>query len=487
MTRFAAILLSCLALACLLAHAQLVPQAGWLGALPSNGSTTTPPGSLPPALTPDLLWYSFTNNAYSNAPTVGTVEFADQSSQGGAPGYLYQFQARAWELDPYGGSNAAHFSGARTLIYVPNSVPRLSFTNNSFTIEFWFQFLGAAGWPILYDVDGFGNGYELAASSSDSLTFTTYNQDSSSSVLETHSSIAGWTFVAIADSGGTNCQIYINGYPDPNQNGTTISPAGQSVADFEIGNTNGLGDIDGNIYTLAVWGEARSPAQILNDYNRFDPNVTSNLLSRWTGHGTANDTQGNHNGTWVGAPSYTNDMAGRANSAFNFTGSNYIDTGLIGNSALFPNGFTVNLWMQNQSPANTSPLSDDTLSDNSGMVEVDEVGGQSDFRSYIPDQVNGNSFPATTNAWYMLTVVWAPNNAYFTYINGGQLNSPLFGRGPITSSGQSINLGRRGTWQTGGNFLYFTGQVSEVSIYTNELPQAKIGQLYYNGTNGCHF
>jgi hypothetical protein len=34
--------------------------------------------------------------------------------------------------------------------------------------------------------------------------------------------------------------------------------------------------------------------------------------------------------------------------------------------------------------------------------------------------------------------------------------------------------------------LKLTGQVSEVSIYTNELPQAKIGQLYYNGTNACH-
>lgn len=486
MTRFAAILLSGLALACLLARAQLMPQAGWLGALPANGSATSTQTGLAPGLTPDLLWYSFTNNAYSNAPTVGTVEFADQSTSGGLPGYFYQFQSRAWELDPYGGSNAAHFSGARTLLYVSNSVPRLSFTNNSFTIEFWFQFLGAAGWPIIYDVDGFGNGYELAASSQDALTFTTYRPGGSSSVAESHASIAGWAFVCIADSGGTNCQIYINGYPDGNQSGTTISPAGQSAADFEIGNTNGQGDIDGNIYTLAIWGESRSAAQVLNDYNRYDPDVTSNLLSRWTGHGTANDTRGNYNGTWVGAPAYTNDMTGRPNSAFNFTGSNYIDTGLMGNSSLFPNGFAVNLWVQNQSSGNISPLSDDTPADNSGMVEVDDLGNEVDFRSYIPNQQDDHTAPVNNNTWYMMTLVWAPGNALFAYVNGFQLTSPGYGTGPINSSGQSINFGRRGSWQTGGNYLYFTGQVSEVSVYTNELSAAQVGQLYYNGTNGCH-
>jgi hypothetical protein len=214
---------------------------------------------------PDLLWYSMTNNEYGGW-TQGTTTFIDNSTSGGLTGYFYQPSIRSWRPDPFGGMNAAHWSGDQTLLTVSNSASRVSFTNQDRTFSFWV-FPQTYNWPIMGNVDPLlQNGFIFTCSSAGAFGVATFNYGVYSGASETIPSLLSltWIHVEVTFQGGTNVSVYINGKLDKNLAPFTINPMGPTLQDFQVGYPAGP-DIDGNIYSIKIWSYVRTPAQIGTD------------------------------------------------------------------------------------------------------------------------------------------------------------------------------------------------------------------------------
>ena len=431
---------------------------------------------------PDLLWYPFTNNAYLNAPTNGTVILVDHSLLGGLNGSFYQEQARPWAPDPFGTTNAGHWSGAITILTAPGSAPWLSFTNQNRTLSFWI-YPETYNWPILGNIDSHGNGYYLACSSQGNLVVNSCNGDNGtlSSVSETSPSLSSrsWTHVTVLFNGGTNIALWINGMPDATQTGGAASPMGLSTADFQVGYTNSTSDMDGNIFNIEMWGYLRTPAQIEADY-LHSADVTNGLIAWYKGSGNANDSSGNgHNGVWGTTPTYTTNALGVANSAFSFDGNAYIDTGLVCNTAEFPNGYTLNFWALAQGSGG-DPMGDINSDCSAGMVGPIDLGGTFFNRSFLPGQTDVSGGTWLNDTWYMVTV-YSDKTRMQIYTNGVPVSSALGGSSGNVNSGATLKLGRWGDFQWQGAYRNFTGQVSDVRLFTNALSNPAISLLYANG------
>jgi hypothetical protein len=283
-------------------------------------------------------------------------------------------------------------------------------------------------------------------------------------------------------NGGTNITIYINGAPDATQTSFTVNQMGASTADLQVGYTNSTSDMDGDLYYLEMWSYLRTPAQIEADY-LHSADVTNGLIAWYKSAGNANDASGHgYNGTWGGTAAYTTNRDGVANRSFSFDGVAYIDTGLTCDAAKFAYGFTVNFWALAQGAGARDPLGDINSDCSAGMIGPIDLSGEFFNRSFLSNQTDVRGGTWLNDTWYMVTIYYDKSRLQI-YTNGVPvpLNTALIGVSGNPASGTTLKLGRWGDYQWNGAYSTFTGQVSDVRIFTNALPNPAISLLYQNG------
>jgi hypothetical protein len=238
--------------------------------------------------------------------------------------------------------------------------------------------------------------------------------------------------------------------------------------------------MDGNIFNVEMWSYLRTPAQIEADYLHAT-DVTNGLIAWYKGSGNAKDSSGHgHDGTWSATPAYTTNRDGVANGAFNFNGTAYIDTGLICDSATFPNGYTLNFWVLAQGSDARNPIGDINADSSAGMVGPIDLAGTFYNRSFLPGQTDVSGGNWLDQTWYMVTVYYDKTRLQI-YTNGVPVSTALAGVSGNVRSGTTLKLGRWGDFQWQGVYRYFEGQVSDVRLFTNALPNPAISLLYANG------
>jgi hypothetical protein len=170
------------------------------------------------------------------------------------------------------------------------------------------------------------------------------------------------------------------------------------------------------------------------------------------------------------APSLTTDRMGRANSAYSFSGSNYLYTTGVTNTGLSINSpMTMAAWINLNSTSGTEdvidPMTNPTttasqLRINGDHLQVSEWGGGIAVSS---------SAPLAAGQWYFIASTY-DGTTWNIYLDGQNV-------GTSTTAPQTGTLGRIDIGSYGGG-EYFNGDISQVRLYSRALSPAAIQALY---------
>jgi len=266
------------------------------------------------------------NHPYLYDPTKSLILFVSQCSSSGGIMYVYNSTVtgmrRVWSVagcpfTPYASADASLINfgvdvsdasnrgillptpgSTANYVSVPSDAGLSGF--QTLTIEAWVK-PGGSTTPNTILNKG-GNSYDYQFGVNSSTTGYAYLRAQSTVVYSTFTVPAGvWTHVAVT-SDGTTTIFYKNGAPLTTL--TTPITFGSSSGELRIGR----GDIDpgsGKIDEVRLWNVVRSPYDIYwNMCNKWVPNNTYGLLSKWHLDGNLIDSVSGRNGTIVGNVNY---------------------------------------------------------------------------------------------------------------------------------------------------------------------------------------
>ncbi|HVX57861.1 MAG TPA: LamG domain-containing protein, partial [Candidatus Saccharimonadales bacterium] len=264
---------------------------------------------------------------------------------------------------------------------------------------------------------------------------------------------------------------------------------------FQLGTWDpGLADnaFQGSISDVRLYNRALSQADITNLYNSYNSqvnlysppgsgngvNLTAGLIGYWPFNGNARDaTPYQNNGTVSGA-ALTAGHTGRANSAYQFSDSGYINIGNPAAYANVPRAFTYSLWVKptGVSTYATPLIMGTNVSHTYFGIRANNYGGNL-ILEYGKPPYDGSNFstyilsPLSLNIWTMCTITF-DGSTLKVYINGAfafQLASvtlnPTYG---------GLIFGHQG----GGNQETFVGALDNPRVYNRPLSAAEVQALY---------
>ncbi len=222
------------------------------------------------------------------------------------------------------------------------------------------------------------------------------------------------------------------------------------------------------IFGLATTTNAQVPSYV----------PTNGLVGYWTFNGNANDESGNGNNGAVNGATLTTDRFGNANSAYSFSGSEYIDI----NQMFDFEERTTNVWILNNDPnwGTTTRLAfdNDNVGMNYGLIQIGTGVG-------YPDSINcnqGNSEKrhfANLQEWIMLTVVRQSDSVRF-YFNGEQ-----YGVKPVGLASSVLNTVYSRIGGRVDNTRFWIGDIDDIGIWSLALDSCQIKDLYYSSVGSC--
>jgi concanavalin A-like lectin/glucanase superfamily protein len=304
-----------------------------------------------------------------------------------------------------------------------------------------------------------GNVYFFAGSTTIN-SASTYNDGNWHMATATMSSTTGMVLYVDGSSVATNSATGVQNYT-----GYWRIGAGQSNGYWFNGS---LDDIA--IYTTTTLTSG-------NVTTLYGGTLPAGSTSYYSFSGTANDANGNSNGTLQGALTAKDDRYGNANSSYSFSGYQYIPTSTSYNN---PTTFSISAWFKTtnstgilvgfgNSQMNPSGSTDRSLALSNGRVLFGVWNGAADTISSTSTYNDGN--------WHFATATLSPTDGEMLYVDGLLVNSNT------NATPQNYT----GYWRIGGNtnwgLGYFTGRIDDVTIYNGtELTASQISTLY-SGTS----
>ncbi len=390
--------------------------------------------------------------------------------------------ARAQETGP---GNALNFTGATGYAQAPNGV----WFSNDFTIEGWVFVRSYNNWSRLLDFsDGPNtNNVYLALSQGPSgfPVFGVFTNNNSTPVLEATNQLPlnQWAHLA-ATLSGTTATIYINGNPAGSTN--LNRPPNVIRTNNYIGRSAYSSDSYPNALfdELRIWSGARTQGQIRAGMHRSLVGNEPGLMAYWRmdeGSGTTL-TDGSGNGqtaTLVGGTSWTNSTApivAGAGSALNFNAASNQFISIPHQAAYDAYPITVMTWFMvpTNNTASEGALINEHVPGTSSGYQIYLDGTQ--LSAYYFRDPNNNVFNSgimsagTVNDgfWHHAAMVVDAAGGRL-YLDGVQKSTvPWSGTPGPTTTTNGLSLGSYpGT-------SYFSGQLDEVSIWTNALTATQI-------------
>ena len=405
--------------------------------------------------------------------------------------------------------NAYTFDGTTGYLTLPANSMRFA---GSFSISMWIYptvyptiaqgTIGLISNPSL----GYGDGYDISLYNNGSNTITLYSRFGTANgnatfpiqLQATAPTLNTWTLVTITFEGGIGAKTYYNGVLQASVNSsittllytnmpTTYTPTigyGSNATGPFVG-AKFAGQIDG----LTFWNSALTAPEVLtlfNDGNGMEYPYSSTLPAKLPSYG---DVVGTNHGTSpaTSTPTFT---GGKVGKAYNFDGINdYVELPSNSLNSLTGN-FSISMWVK-WGRNNTSQILIANLNTNYGLgFFVEHAAGQLRFKGYKSAATNAfyavkNSYTPTVGIWY-----------HYTFTHKDQVNN-IYENGVLIASDTTttghVNHGVT-NWPTIGVNKYnstsiqepFQGAIDMVNIWSKELSEAEITNLYNSG-NGKQY
>jgi hypothetical protein len=340
-----------------------------------------------------------------------------------------------------------------------------------YLIEQWGS--GSGGNTCLYVGDG-TNQYETCTADNSTTTLNTWEHQ---------------TFVFDRNGGTTTSGVYINGkYSEhtPYESGTPSS-IGSAVSNLNtlcfaiitsVGGVCGTtGDLSGRLDDVRMYKYARTPKQILEDYNAGHPTVgtpVGSTVGHWSfdeGYGTtANDKSSNSNNLTLSSVSWTN--SGKLGKAWIGIGTNWI-TRADDDDFDFAVGqdFTLSTWIKSTSannPASTEYIIDKESASAGYALSVNPAGfltcGIDDDATSFPEVGSSSTTDYYDSTWHHIICSLNSTTKLITlFVDGKQISqtSTSSTAGSLANS-DSLAIGDRDATDNGSEF---NGGIDEVKIY----------------------
>lgn len=216
---------------------------------------------------------------------------------------------------------------------------------------------------------------------------------------------------------------------------------------------------------------------------------TSGLIGYWAFTGNANDASGhNYNGNVRGAI-LTSDRFGNSNSAYEFSGSDYIVTPYI--TPFVAQSHTFSCWMKsNQTTLGRLVVLPTTILPNgqgqqfSLNINFDSSFAWASFDDVSHPDHSGVVVSSTTavndNRWHHVAgVIDSSNHELRIYVDGCLQNTTTYDGGPTPYAIDSLHFGRYASFVDNADQNYI-GVIDEVCIYNRVLDAEEIQQLFCN-------
>ena len=377
---------------------------------------------------------------------------------------------------------------AQNTINVPNGHP-LDGTGNSFTLEFWFNWISApslaerfiyepdTGWNFFYYG---GNGWRIN------------NADCATGYFANNvASTAGeWNHFAMSQD-ASNCRVYINGTLVKTQ---AVTSGTRNIDSFSFGSTS-LDGVNCKIGSIRMYSAALSASDIGQNYRHGRDTVYTDLIpdtslelhldadsfpekgeagysntpSTWT------DSSGNSNNGTITSCEFDSELGNFLN--FNGTTSEVVlPANLVGTDGIA----TTEFWVKGSSLSNATGTDILYQNANGGFYYV-IFSTSSGLTVRVSSSNNTTQTDVTyassnfnANDWYHIAATFSgASNPFKLYVNGeliSQANSPSTFW--LLSSANSIGC------ETGSDALTWIGQIGQVRTYTTTLTQDQIRQNY---------
>jgi Concanavalin A-like lectin/glucanases superfamily len=314
-----------------------------------------------------------------------------------------------------------------------------------------------------------------------------------------------WTHVAfVIDRQDTNNRrVYINGVNSTSGTGGTLPTGSISNAHpFYLGAMGNIGDPhtewDGRLDDMKIYDYARSPKQVLEDYNANHP-VVGTPISGPAGHWsldeatgtTANDKSGNSNSLTLSTASWTLD--GKYDRAWNGTGALWMSRA---DDADFDfaaaEDFTISGWFRSDSTTNPSSAAEYIVSKETSSAgyaiwatttTAEIVCGIDDDGTSFPEDSAGdiaaNNDYYDTNWHYVACVRNTAAGRLELYIDGKLVDADtsLSATGDLSNT-DSLTFGDRNATNDTDDF---NGDLDELKIYRAALSPSEILVDYNQG------
>lgn len=345
------------------------------------------------------------------------------------------------------------------------------------------------------------------------IRFTVYDYSTGGYLARTSTTYPSqnkWSHVVGVYDGGTTCsslRIYMDGVRVDDADACSGSfVAIENVTEpFRIGLSTGNGEFDGRIDDVKVYNYARTPAQVVWEFNqgapiahwRFDECTgTTTYDSAVDGNGTSNgntgtivpgagaNTSAGTCSSGTGTEIRNNGTSGQIYASLDFDGTddyvrvanaNKIDL----NNALLP-GFSVSAWIKPSSDGENSTGEIFDKGANTYCRTDSESGSSMDLQCSI-DLASGDptlniSAGITTNAWNHIVLVWEndSDDEFDLYINGIKRGTSTGGSGDPAAESNPLLIG-------GDSSNNFDGLIDEFKIYNYPLTSEQINVDKNNG------
>ena len=375
------------------------------------------------------------------------------------------------------------FDGVNDYLTVPNY-----FNLSPATFEFWFKANSWSNSPVVFSKNGAGatNGYIQYTGA---LRF--YSPGNSPTVNWGNPSLKTWHHATLVIT-GTQHLAYLDG----SLVGSTVASTTALFTgnyNFKIGSyEGGAYDFNGSIDHVKIYNYARTPAQVVYDYNKGSP-VAWWKLDECQGL-TAFDSSGLGNTgtisigpsgtqTSVGtcqsgtAAAWTNGATGKINSSLNFDGQDdYARSSAI--SGITNNQLTVSAWIKPKSLSGTFEISNQGQWDGGPWTgwRFRQVNSSINFKlgdnTSTAYETSGGTL--IQNNWQHVVGVWDGSYIHI-YLNGQEVvktakSFTYVGNSDYHSIGKYV-----------GSAYFFNGQIDDVRIYNYALTTEQIKTIYNNG------
>ncbi len=361
-----------------------------------------------------------------------------------------------------------------------------TYTPTAYSYSMWVKPTAVTSKAIFVRTDSSGPNssfsHELRITAGGNFEHYTYDGGSKSVTGSTVVEANKWYFVTITAENSGQSKLYVNGRSEGTP--ASIGTLWASGDRYYLGTfSNGYGGFQGTLDEVKFYPYARSPAQILADYNSktggdgggavlgassANRNLSNGLVGYWKMDETATpavDSSGNANsGTWTGGAT---SAAGKFGNSISLDGTGDYITAADSNSLDITNNITLSAWINPTSLAGGA----DTIISKQNNYSFHIVANK--LRFFNGSSMDDTGASISTGVWTHVAV--SISNSAVTFYQNGQFSSSVPLTGSLTANTQPLDIG----FYPGGDASHdFNGKIDEARVYNRVLSPAEVSQLY---------